>query len=119
MKLKYVAVYEQPPNNYCAYLPDLPGCISTGQTWEEVTAMVRETVAFHVEGMLAHGDPLPEQSMSLEEAETYHQQTVSQPMMENFSEYGQDLPSLSTTFEFVEVEVTPSPPTKEASLDHF
>ncbi len=105
MKLKYVAVYEQTPNNYCAYLPDLPGCISTGGTWEEVTTMVREAVVFHIEGMLAHGNPLPERPMSLEEAETYHQQTLPQPIMENFSEYGQDLPSLSTTFEFVEVEV--------------
>ena len=31
MKLKYVVVYEQTPNNFCAYAPDLPGCISTGR----------------------------------------------------------------------------------------
>ena len=36
MKAKYVVVYEQTPNNYCAYLPDFPGCVSTGKTWQEI-----------------------------------------------------------------------------------
>ena len=36
MKLKYVVIYERTPNNYSAYSPDLPGCISTGKTWEEI-----------------------------------------------------------------------------------
>ena len=36
MKLTYAVVFEQAPNNYCAYIPDLPGCISTGRTWEEM-----------------------------------------------------------------------------------
>lgn len=46
MKLKYVVVYEQTPNNYCAYLPDLPGCISTGKTWKDIQEMIREAVTF-------------------------------------------------------------------------
>ena len=36
MKLKYAVVYERTPNNYSAYSPDLPGCISTGETWEDI-----------------------------------------------------------------------------------
>lgn len=52
MKLKYVVVFEQTPNNYSAYLPDLPGCVSTGKTWEEMQEMIREAVPFHIEGML-------------------------------------------------------------------
>ena len=41
MKLKYVVIYERTPNNYSAYSPDLPGCISTGKTWEEIQENIR------------------------------------------------------------------------------
>ena len=36
MKLTYVVVFEKAPDNYSAYVPDLPGCISTGRDWEEM-----------------------------------------------------------------------------------
>ena len=36
MKLRYAVVFEQTPNNYCAYAPDVPGCVSTGTTWKEI-----------------------------------------------------------------------------------
>ena len=50
MKLKYVVVYEQTPNNFCAYAPDLPGCISTGKTWDEVREMMREAIGVPFRG---------------------------------------------------------------------
>ena len=46
MKLKFAVVYEWTPDNYGAYAPDLPGCVSVGETWEEAQAMMREAIAF-------------------------------------------------------------------------
>ena len=60
MKLEYVVVYERTPNNYCAYLPDLPGCVSTGKSWDDIRKNVREAVTGHIEVMLEYGEPLPE-----------------------------------------------------------
>ena len=109
MKLKYVVVYEQTPNNFCAYAPDLPGCISTGKTWDEVREMMREAIAFHLEGMLEDGESVPEPRMSLEEAKAYHNEPLSKQEQDAFSAYGDDAPGLSTTFGMVEVEVNLAP----------
>ena len=72
MKLTYAVVFEQTPNNYCAYIPDLPGCISTGRTWDKMLAMIKEAIAFHIEGMHEDGDPIPPPQMSVAEALAYH-----------------------------------------------
>ena len=50
MRLRYAVVFERLPDNYGAYVPDLPGCISTGETWDEMQQMIREAISFHVEG---------------------------------------------------------------------
>ena len=76
MKLTYAVVFEQTPNNYCAYIPDLPGCISTGRTWEEMQWMIREAITVHLEVMHEDGDPIPLPQMSVEQALEYHR---SQP----------------------------------------
>ena len=55
MKLSYVVVFERLPGNYGAYVPDLPGCISTGKTWDEMQQMIREAIVFHIEGMMGDG----------------------------------------------------------------
>lgn len=72
MKLAYAVVFEETPNNYCAYVPDLPGCVSTGRTWEEMQRMIREAMEFHIEGMQLDGDPVPPPRMSVEEALEHH-----------------------------------------------
>jgi predicted RNase H-like HicB family nuclease len=51
-----------PPSNYSAWSPDLPGCVATGETLEEVEGEMREAITFHLEGMAEDGDPLPEPS---------------------------------------------------------
>ena len=58
--MRYLVVISSTPNNYCAGAPDVPGCISTGRTPEEMKANIREALAFHFEGMLEHGETLPE-----------------------------------------------------------
>jgi predicted RNase H-like HicB family nuclease len=48
--------------NYSAYAPDLPGCVATGSTLEEVELQMRDAIAFHLEGLREAGDPIPEPS---------------------------------------------------------
>ena len=57
---KYAVVIEKGPRNYSAYVPDLPGCISTGATVDEVKTNIREAIAFHLDGLIEDGLPAPE-----------------------------------------------------------
>ena len=59
-ELKFLVIYEDGGTNYAAHVPDLPGCISTGATKEEVACNLREAIAFHLEGMIEDGDAIPE-----------------------------------------------------------
>ena len=72
VNLKYAVVFEQTPNNFGAYAPDVPGCVSTGKTWDEMRANIREALSFHIEGMVQNGEPIPEPRMSVREAIAYH-----------------------------------------------
>jgi predicted RNase H-like HicB family nuclease len=58
--MKYAVVYERAPANYSAYVPDLPGCVATGRTREEVARRVREAIQLHLEGLRAEREPIPE-----------------------------------------------------------
>src|SRR5579871_4955041 len=55
--MRYAVVIERSPNNYAAYVPDLPGCVSTGATREEVERNIREAITFHLEGLREDGLP--------------------------------------------------------------
>ncbi|MBF2029537.1 MAG: type II toxin-antitoxin system HicB family antitoxin [Oscillatoriales cyanobacterium C42_A2020_001] len=59
---RYAVVIEQAEGNYSAYVPDLPGCVAVGDTLEEVETMIREAIAFHLEGMQLNGEPIPSPS---------------------------------------------------------
>ena len=105
MKLTYVVVFEKAPDNWCAYAPDVPGCVSVGDTWEEMLEMIQEALTGHIELMLEHGEPLPDSRMSIEEAISYHNEPIPDDVMESYLEFGEDTPSIATRFEFVEIEV--------------
>lgn len=62
---KYAVVIEYGPNNLSAYVPDLPGCVTTGKTIDEIDFNIREAIEFHLEGMLQDGEPIPEPSTSV------------------------------------------------------
>lgn len=57
----YLAIYEH-DDGWSAYVPDLPGCVSTGATREACEAGIREAVALHLEGLRAEGMDVPEPS---------------------------------------------------------
>ena len=113
MKLKFVVAFEQGPNNYSAYVPDLPGCISTGKTWEKMLEMIEEAITGHVEVMLEYGDLLPERNMSMKEAMAYHCEPYTEEELEELSKYDFP-PALSVTFKEIEVEVEVPAPAEAA-----
>ncbi len=48
--------------NYSAYAPDLPGCVATGRTLEEVELEMHDAIAFHIDGLREAGEAIPEPS---------------------------------------------------------
>jgi predicted RNase H-like HicB family nuclease len=66
---KFAVVIEAGPNNYSAYVPDLPGCVSTGRTLAEIEKNIREAIEYHIEGMIEDGDPVPEPTSRVIEVE--------------------------------------------------
>lgn len=57
---RYVVLVEPTDTGFSAYSPDLPGCVATGQTSDEVQANMREAITFHLDGLRADGQPVPE-----------------------------------------------------------
>jgi predicted RNase H-like HicB family nuclease len=58
--MRYGYVIEKSKTGYGAYVPDLPGCIATGKTMEQVRRRIQEAVEIHLKSMLEDGDPIPE-----------------------------------------------------------
>jgi predicted RNase H-like HicB family nuclease len=59
-KLQYMVVVERGAKSYGAYVPDLPGCVSVGETREEALELIREAIEFHLEGLREQGALIPE-----------------------------------------------------------
>ena len=53
-------VIEKTNTGYSAYSPDLPGCVATGRTTEEVENNMRDAIEFHLEGLRLEGYEIPE-----------------------------------------------------------
>jgi predicted RNase H-like HicB family nuclease len=68
--MRYAVVIERANGNYSAYVPDLPGCVTTGTTVEEVERNIREAVAFHLDGLREDGLPIPVPSTIVEYLES-------------------------------------------------
>lgn len=67
--MKYAVVIEKAESNYSAYVPDLPGCVATGQTLEETEQQIREAIEFHLQGMREDGLPIPQPSSHVDYVE--------------------------------------------------
>lgn len=64
--VRYAIVIEKAPANYSAYVPDLPGCVATGDTVEETEQQIREAIELHIQGMHEDGVPVPEPQSQVE-----------------------------------------------------
>ena len=62
--MEYVVIYEKGDNSYGAYVPDLPGCITVGETLEETQTLIQEAIEFHIEGLQEDGEEVPQPSLN-------------------------------------------------------
>ncbi len=56
---RFLIIIEEGQQNYSAYAPDLPGCVATGHTREEVEQNMRQAIAMHIQGMVEDQEPIP------------------------------------------------------------
>ena len=64
--MRYAIVIEKADSNYSAYLPDVPGCIATGTTVDEVKRNLAQALEFHLDGIRADGDSIPQPSSTVD-----------------------------------------------------
>lgn len=57
---RFLVVIEKANGNYSAYSPDLPGCVATGKTRNQVTCNMHEAIEMHVRGLLEDKLPVPQ-----------------------------------------------------------
>lgn len=67
--MKYVVIIEKADSNFSAYVPDLPGCVATGETVAEVEREIREAIEFHLQGLRREGFAIPIPSSSVKYVE--------------------------------------------------
>ena len=65
----YGIVIEKAGTNFSAYVPDLPGCVATGDTIDEVQQEIRAAIRFHLDGLREDGLPIPEPTAVCESIE--------------------------------------------------
>lgn len=64
--MRYAVVIEKAQDNYSAYVPDLPGCVATGATLEQVETHIREAIELHIDGLREDGESVPQPSSHVE-----------------------------------------------------
>ena len=57
--MRYLVILEKGESSWGAHVPDLPGCIAVAETRQEVTALIKDAIAFHLAGLREHGEPIP------------------------------------------------------------
>lgn len=58
--MRYAIIIERADTNYSAYVPDLPGCVATGASVEDVEEEIGEAIRLHLEGMVEDGQAVPQ-----------------------------------------------------------
>ena len=64
--MRFAIVIENAGANFSAYVPDLPGCIATGDSVADVEREIREAIEFHIDGLRLTGQPVPAPSSQVE-----------------------------------------------------
>ena len=67
--MRYAIVIESADSNFSAYVPDLPGCIATGNSVEETETSIREAIEFHLDGLKEDNIPIPPASSRVDYVE--------------------------------------------------
>lgn len=97
----FAVVFERGPDNWCAYVPDLPGCVSTGDTLVTTRQNIHEALSTHAQSLVDDGAPLPSSRTSSRRALELHHE-----------EYSADLedPDMQVVAEPVTLQVFPPRP---------
>ena len=92
MAMKYTVIIEKAPNNYCAFSPDVLGCISVADTYEEMREMIREALEFHFDCMDLDGYAIPTPTARIEmlEAGGHEYVVVYEQGHKNYAAYVPD-----------------------------
>ena len=69
MRVKYAVLFERAESNWAAYVPDLPGCMTTGKTLQETEINIREAIEGHLRTLRDFGDPVPQPTSVAKEIE--------------------------------------------------
>ena len=59
MTQKYAVIFEEAESNWAAYVPDLPGCITTGKTLDEAERNIRQAIEGHIQTLVEFGERVP------------------------------------------------------------
>jgi len=69
MRRKYAVIFEQAKHTWAAYVPDLPGCVTTGASLEETERNIREAIEGHIRTLRDFGEPVPKPTRLAKEIE--------------------------------------------------
>jgi predicted RNase H-like HicB family nuclease len=69
MNRKHAVIFERAETNWAAYVPDLPGCVTTGKTLDETERNIREAISGHLETLREFGETVPEPTSVAREVE--------------------------------------------------
>jgi addiction module HigA family antidote len=82
MTVRYLVILEKGPTSYGAHVPDLPGCVAVGETEEEARTLIREAIAFHIEGLRDAGEPVPPPPRTARRSRSTRRDVRTRPMSE-------------------------------------
>lgn len=58
--IEYLVIFEKAGDNYSAYVPDLPGCITTGKTLDDTERNIRKAIDLYLDTLRGEGKPIPQ-----------------------------------------------------------
>jgi predicted RNase H-like HicB family nuclease len=57
--MRYTIILEHGPNDFSAYAPDFPGCVTAAETEQETLSLMKEALEMHIEDLRERGEPVP------------------------------------------------------------
>ncbi len=61
-----VLLNREPQGGYTVTFPTLPGCITYGENVDEALLMAKEAIGLYIESLVAHNEPVPDETNTLE-----------------------------------------------------
>ena len=62
-RYKFSVVIEKTEEGYFAFCPELQGCYTQGETYEEIIENIKDVLKLHIEDRLKDGEKIPEFEM--------------------------------------------------------